>query len=78
MGQGDVPGGITTERVPREEDAVGVDGESPLRFPQATEDGRVLTGRVAVGRLPLLRPTGGDDNAAVTGRLADPAAVGRR
>ena len=78
MGQGDVPGGVATERVPREEDAVGVDGESPLRLPQAAEDGRMLTGRVAVGRLPLFRPTGRDDDAAVTGRLTDPAAVGPR
>ena len=76
MGQSDVPGGVAAEGVAREEDPVCVDRESPLRLPQGAEDGRVLAGGIAVGRLPLLRPAGRDDDAAVAGRLADPTAIG--
>ena len=78
MGQGDVPGGVAAEGVPREEDAVGVDRESPLRLPQGAEDGPVFAGRIAVGRLPFLCPARRDDDAPVAGRLADPTAVGPR
>ena len=75
VGQADVPGGVTPERVAGEKHPVAVDREPPHRLAEPTEHRRVLPRRRLVGGLMRRRPGGRDDDRAVAGSLTEAAAV---